>query len=349
MPETSAADTGRLRIGSLFSGYGGLDLAVEEVFDAKTIWFSEVNEPVARIFGRHWPDAPNLGDITTIDWTTAPPADILCGGFPRQSVSTGAYGHRDRRTATGVGGTRGRPRAAHHPCQRPVRGEGHDEQRNPENATDTDATPRDVEPDPSSLGDGAARPLTAAAAVVGDLVDLGYDTQWIGLPASVIGAPHPRFRVFLLARRATPNAARVRRGQGRGKLATSPSQAGNDRLVSPDHRPRPPRADRLSTTTGTGRLMGPDRGAIRRSGRYADAIVRWEHITARPAPAAALLTYGRGPRPAPRFVEWLTGLPEGWVTDPEHGLTDAQQLAALGNGVLPAQASAALSVLSGCY
>ncbi|QBE49665.1 hypothetical protein EVS81_13215 [Leucobacter triazinivorans] len=26
-----------LRIGSLFSGYGGLDLAVEEVFDAQTI------------------------------------------------------------------------------------------------------------------------------------------------------------------------------------------------------------------------------------------------------------------------------------------------------------------------
>ena len=35
-----------LRIGSLFSGYGGLDLAVEEVFNARTIWFSEINEPV---------------------------------------------------------------------------------------------------------------------------------------------------------------------------------------------------------------------------------------------------------------------------------------------------------------
>ena len=54
----------RLRVGSLFSGYGGLDLAVEEVFDARTIWFSEINEPVARVFAHHWPDAPNLGDIT---------------------------------------------------------------------------------------------------------------------------------------------------------------------------------------------------------------------------------------------------------------------------------------------
>ena len=53
-----------LRVGSLFSGYGGLDLAVEEVFGARTIWFSEINEPVERVFSHHWPDAPNLGDIT---------------------------------------------------------------------------------------------------------------------------------------------------------------------------------------------------------------------------------------------------------------------------------------------
>lgn len=50
-----------LRVGSLFSGYGGLDLAVEEVFNARTVWFSEINEPVARVFSHHWPDAPNLG------------------------------------------------------------------------------------------------------------------------------------------------------------------------------------------------------------------------------------------------------------------------------------------------
>lgn len=39
------------------------------------------------------------------------------------------------------------------------------------------------------------------------------------------------------------------------------------------------------------------------------------------------------------------GLPEGWVTNPECSLTDAQQLTALGNGVLPGQATAALRTL----
>ncbi len=60
----------------------------EESFHARTIWFSENSEPVAQVFAYHWPDAPNLGDITTIDWRDLPPVDALCGGFPCQDVST---------------------------------------------------------------------------------------------------------------------------------------------------------------------------------------------------------------------------------------------------------------------
>lgn len=39
------------------------------------------------------------------------------------------------------------------------------------------------------------------------------------------------------------------------------------------------------------------------------------------------------------------GLPTGWVTDPAHGLTDTQQLTALGNGVVPTQAVHAVGIL----
>jgi hypothetical protein len=82
MHDLDASGGSELRIGSLFSGYGGLDLAVERVFNAKTVWFSELNEPVARVFSCHWPDAPDLGDITTIGWSQVEPVDILIGGFP---------------------------------------------------------------------------------------------------------------------------------------------------------------------------------------------------------------------------------------------------------------------------
>ena len=39
------------------------------------------------------------------------------------------------------------------------------------------------------------------------------------------------------------------------------------------------------------------------------------------------------------------GLPDGWVTASDLGLTSAEQLTALGNGVLPAQAVRALRAL----
>ena len=91
--------------------------------------------------------------------------------------------------------------------------------------------------------------------------------------------------------------------------------------------------------------MVPDRRTVQRWGRYADAIVRWEHITGRPAPAPGPLNDADDPRPAPAFVEWLMGLPAGWVADSDE-LTQNQQITALGNGVLPLQAISALRRLT---
>ncbi|WP_205618181.1 hypothetical protein [Haematomicrobium sanguinis] len=50
---------GRPWICSLFSGYGGFDLAVEHTTGGRTVWLSELNTVVAGIFAYHWPDAPN--------------------------------------------------------------------------------------------------------------------------------------------------------------------------------------------------------------------------------------------------------------------------------------------------
>lgn len=177
-----ASDEGRLRLGSLFSGYGGLDLAVEEVFDARTVWFSEINEPVARVFAHHWPGTPNLGDITTIDWSTVEPVDVLCGGFPCQDVSTvGRMAGLAPSTRSGlwahmataiealqpewvvIENVRGLLSA---PATRPCAEGDDDERRNPASATPGAATLRNLEPDPWRMGDQPARPLRALGAVL---------------------------------------------------------------------------------------------------------------------------------------------------------------------------------------
>lgn len=77
----------RLRIGSLFSGAGGLDMAVEQVFGGRTVWHCELDEAASKVLAHRWPGVPNLGDITIVDWSTVEPIEILCGGFPCQDVS----------------------------------------------------------------------------------------------------------------------------------------------------------------------------------------------------------------------------------------------------------------------
>ena len=97
---------------------------------------------------------------------------------------------------------------------------------------------------------------------------------------------------------------------------------------------------------GNGNGHGPSLSIeVRRStdwGPYSAAIARWETVLGRPAPPATMNRDGRD-RLNPRLVEWMMGLPEGWVTDAVPSTT--AQLKMLGNGVVPQQAALALELL----
>ena len=117
-----------LTIGSLFSGMGGLDRAAEQVFNARTVWVSDIDKGACKVLAHRYPHAPNLGDITRIDWATVPRVDIITGGYPCQPFSQAGQrlwcrGSRDGRHgladgssvvphATSDGRQQGRPQPA---------------------------------------------------------------------------------------------------------------------------------------------------------------------------------------------------------------------------------------------
>ncbi|MEU0240463.1 hypothetical protein ABZ234_22495 [Nocardiopsis sp. NPDC006198] len=77
-------------------------------------------------------------------------------------------------------------------------------------------------------------------------------------------------------------------------------------------------------------------------GEYEPAVRRWEKVLGRAAPPPTELGTRGQPRLSAALVEWMMGLPPGWVTDPALALPRAAQLQALGNGVVPQQACAAV-------
>jgi DNA (cytosine-5)-methyltransferase 1 len=197
------------KIGSLFSGYGGLDLAVSAVTGAEVVWHCEWDDAPSKILERNFPGVPNYRDVSKVDWSSVEPVDILTGGFPCQDLSLAGKraGLRDG-TRSGLWSEVALAIETIRPSLVVI-----ENVRGLLSAT----AHSDVEPCPWCVGDsGDGEPvLRALGAVLGDLADLGYDAEWTGVRASDAGAPHARFRVFIVAQpgggRAFENSERNRR------------------------------------------------------------------------------------------------------------------------------------------
>ncbi|MFD0659578.1 DNA cytosine methyltransferase [Thermocatellispora tengchongensis] len=184
--------TGLLTAGSLCSGYGGLDLAVHAVLGTRLLWAADNDPDAARVLAARFPDVPNLGDLTAIDWDTVPPVDVLTAGFPCQDLS---YAGR------GAGITKGTRSGLWHTI------------------ADAVATLR-----PRLLVLENVRAIVTRRpgldVVLADLARLGFDANWTCLRASDLGAAHERKRWFCLAWPAA-DTGRTRRQGGRLPGATA--------------------------------------------------------------------------------------------------------------------------------
>ena len=158
----------RLNLASLCTGYGGLDMAAMAVFGGQLAWCADNDKHVSEIIAARYPGVLNYGDLTQLDWSNAPPVDIICAGFPCQDISFSGKGlgiEKGARSGIWKNIVQGIC------CLRP-----------------SIVIVENV---------GAIR-SRGIDRVLGDLASLGYDSVWTSVRASDIGAPHRRERVFIL-------------------------------------------------------------------------------------------------------------------------------------------------------
>ena len=159
-----------MTFGSLFAGIGGMDLGLERA-GMECRWQVEIDPYARRVLERHWPSVRRHDDVRTFppddsdDWRV----DLIAGGFPCQDISQA--NHR----GLGLDGERSGLWTEFARVLRVVR---------PRFAV--------VENVPRLLARGFGR-------VLGDLATLGFDAEWMVLPAASLGAAHGRYRLFILA------------------------------------------------------------------------------------------------------------------------------------------------------
>ncbi len=158
----------RMRIGSLFSGIGGLELGLEWSGLGHTVWQVEQSEFCRRVLERHWPSVERFTDVCEVGAAELAPVDLICGGFPCQDISSAGKG-------AGLAGERS---GLWYQFARIVE----------------ELSPRWVVVE--NVSSGARKWVDAVGSQLGFL---GYETLPIPLSAADVGAPHLRRRVFIVA------------------------------------------------------------------------------------------------------------------------------------------------------
>lgn len=158
-----------MRVGSLFTGIGGLELGLGT---PHPLWMVEKDEQARQVLGHNHPGTPVFADIKEVDFSSLPPVDILVGGgFPCQPFSQA--GKR--------------------------KGKDDDRYLWPEVARAVDQLRPGLVFLENVRGIMFPRNRQTYGEIIGSLADIGYDIRWGCLRASEAGAPHRRDRWFAVA------------------------------------------------------------------------------------------------------------------------------------------------------
>lgn len=303
-----------IRVLSLCSGIGGLELAVSAVLGGELVAYSEIEKDAITVIEHHWPGTPNLGDIKQIEWFGLEDHGIhmITAGYPCQPFS--------------LAGKR----------------EGEDDPRHlwPHIFDGI----RILRPRLVLLENVGGHRSKGLGEVVKDLAQEGYSVCWTTLRAADVGAPHSRERVFILA--ADPDGGEVwiesfRQSQ-RIEASFTP---GYDQVASyAAGIGLPPRASKSLGNVPQFTVRGErDSGFVDWEG-FGPAIERWEIVLGRPHPSPLARGERGGLAISPEFSEWFMGYPEGWISFIP-GLSNRDGMRLCGNAVVPLQGALALREL----
>lgn len=155
----------------LFSGIGGFSLGLERA-GMRTVAFCEIDPYCRKVLAKHWPDVPCYDDVRTLTAkqliSDGIRVDVMCGGFPCQDISVAGLG-------AGLAGERS--------------GLWRDYAR----------LIGELRPSYVIVENVAALLSRGLGDVLGDLAAIRYDAEWHCIPASYVGAPHDRDRIWIIA------------------------------------------------------------------------------------------------------------------------------------------------------
>ena len=169
----------------LFAGIGGFSLGLERTGGFDTVAFCEICPKARKVLSKHWPNVKQYTDIRELTGDQLKKdgieIDVITGGFPCQDISCAGKAKGILAERSGLWAEMFR-------------------------------LIRDVRPTWAIIENVSALRSKGLTLVLQNLCEIGYCAEWHCIPASAVGAPHQRDRIWIIA---NPNNSRDRTSQRR--------------------------------------------------------------------------------------------------------------------------------------